>query len=172
MIYQADYEAKKLRAVALAVKSIVDGAAIKEEKTVPMQMINVGIRKLHDNAKSPYGNKKGKYLGHPLWSKDALEHLANNNGSINGITKYLSHEHLIPLKIVVQDFICTLPRSASAETYEQTILKYAAVAIITREEDKKFGIAGLNSAMPSGWDKEDVFARYRKVGLYGFLIEA
>lgn len=83
----------------------------------------------------------------------------------------MSHDHLVPLNIVVDDFICVLPKTVSVEEYEKVILKYAAVAIITREEDRKLRLAGLNSAMPGLWCKEDIFARYKAVGIFDALVE-
>ena len=170
MNYQAEYSSVKLRSVAIAIKAVVDSDAFNSEETIPMQMINNGIRKLHDNARSSRG--KGKYLGHPLWSKNALKYLHDNGASLDGITKYLSHEHLIPLKVVVSDFLCNLQNNAPVELYESTILKYSAVAIITRKEDQLFRLAKLSTSMPDNWDKRDVFSRYKSVGLYDELVEA
>lgn len=169
MEYQADYKDEKLNALAMSIKSIVDSKVTHIDKTLPSQMINIGIRKLHDIARSERG--KGKYLGHPLWSKNAIKILEENEGKIKGVTEYLTHEHLVPLNVVVE-LLIRIPLNSPVDIYKREILKLAAVAIITREEDMRFDEAKLTRKMPHNWCGTDVFARYKKVNLFDDLVEA
>jgi len=168
MNYQAQYKEDKINALAISIKSIVDSKVVQIDKMLPSQMINVGIRKLHDNAQSPRG--KGKYLGHPIWSKKALKILELNDGRISNITKYLSHEHLVPLNIIVNKLL-EIPQQAGIDIYKNTIIKFAAVVIITREEEQLFRAVKLSNTMPVDWCGSDVFARYKKVRLFNELVE-
>lgn len=48
---------------------------------------------------------------------------------------------------------------------EKTLKKYFRVLLVTDVEDKKLTECGLSSKMPDDWDKNDIWARYKKVGI-------
>jgi len=79
----------KILALATSIQLLRNSDVVMLDETLVRQMVNLGIRKIHDVATSHRGN--GKYKGHSVWSKSALSILIKNNGSITGITKYLSH---------------------------------------------------------------------------------
>ncbi|MCJ8296367.1 MAG: hypothetical protein MJK15_18370 [Colwellia sp.] len=157
----------KTLALATSIQILRNSNAVFLDETLVRQMINLGIRKIHDVAISHRGN--GKYKGHRAWSKSALSLLETNNGSVIGITKYLSHEHVVPLKIVV-DKIFIMPKDTSIQEYVDIINEWGVVAIITREEDLLFRVFKLSKCMPESWDGNDYFARYRAVGLFEELV--
>lgn len=126
------------------------------------QLMNQGLRKLHDRAVSFRG--KGKYLGHAHWSVDALKLLKVNGNTVQGIKNKLSHEHVVPAMTVVRILFDNDP-TAPTLRYERQIRKFSVVAIITRDEENVLSRAGLARKMPDDWDGRDVWARYRKTGL-------
>jgi hypothetical protein len=150
----------------MIIKSIIDGNILGVDPILSKHVVNEAIRKLHDSASSFRGEKK--FLGHPVWSKKALIILNEHEEVISRCENKLSHEHIVPINIIVKKlFRC--PKGTPLETYRNIILTYAAVAIITREENKLFDEHKLGSSMPKCWDNKDVFARYKYVGLYGQL---
>jgi len=157
----------KTIALATSIQVLRNSDAVLLDETLVRQMVNLGIRKLHDAASSHRGN--GKYKGHSAWSKSALSILIKNNDSMTGITKYLSHEHVVPLKVVVDKIFIT-PKDTSIQEYVDIINQWGVVAIITREEDLLFRTFKLSKGMPEDWDGKDVFARYRTVGLFEELV--
>jgi hypothetical protein len=40
-----------------------------------------------------------------------------------------------------------------------------SVVLVTKDEDVRLVKAGLRAKMPDNWDKKDVFARYKVVGI-------
>lgn len=126
------------------------------------QLINRGLRQLHDHAVSFRG--KGKHLGHAHWSVDALKLLKANGNTERGITGKLSHEHVVPAMTVV-DILFSIDPTSPTLRYESQIRKFSVVAIITRDEENVLSKAGLARKMPDDWDGRDVWARYRKTGL-------
>jgi len=133
------------------------------------EILREGLRKLHDCAESHRGDKK--YLGHADWSKAALRELRLASGDIEKAKLRLRHEHVVPVKVVV-DLMVELGRQATSESCEEVIRRFSRVAIITRDEDKLFGKAHLSNSMPEDWDRRDIWARYKLVGLYGKITNA
>jgi hypothetical protein len=147
----------------MIIKSIIDGNILDVDPILSKHVVSEAIRKLHDSASSFRGEKK--FLGHPVWSMKALIILSEHEEIISRCESKLSHEHIVPINIIVKKlFGC--PKGTPLETYRSIILTYAAVAIITREENKLFDKHKLGRSMPKCWDNKDVFARYKYVGLY------
>lgn len=48
---------------------------------------------------------------------------------------------------------------------KQLLEDFFAVMVVTREEHERLNISGLRSTMPEDWDKKDVLARYRRLGI-------
>ncbi len=48
---------------------------------------------------------------------------------------------------------------------KQLLQDYFAVMLITKEEHEKLNASGMRATMPDDWDKKDVLARYRKLGI-------
>jgi hypothetical protein len=48
---------------------------------------------------------------------------------------------------------------------EKILKKYFRVLLVTKEEHNKLNASGLRSKMPENWDRKDVWARYRYVGI-------
>jgi len=159
----ADLNPVKLRTVAAIAHSVLSVGMADLDKTIARQMLEEGIRKLHDSATSFRG--QGKYRGHAHWSRSAQKILNNNGGTQRGITGLLSHEHVVPVNVVL-DILLRNSATATTNDIEELILSYSVVAIITREEEAILTGAGLKSRMPDGWDGRDVWARYKATGLY------
>jgi hypothetical protein len=60
----------KTLALATSIQILRNSKVVLLDETLVRQMINHGIRKVHDAASSHRGN--GKYKGHSAWSKSAL----------------------------------------------------------------------------------------------------
>lgn len=72
-------------------------------------------------------------------------------------------EHAVPQMVIVNMLM-------DMETIEKPIVlallrKYFRVLVVTKEEHKKLNASGLRSKMPNNWDRNDVWARYRSVGI-------
>jgi hypothetical protein len=156
-------DSAKLRTVASAAHFVASAPSEKWDRTVASQMIGEGIRKLHDCATSLRGH--GKYLGHAHWSRNALMLLQQNGGTERGITKLLSHEHVVPVGVVLS-ILLRNDTGTSVNEIEKLIHRFSVVAIITRNEEALLTVAGLKNKMPEGWSRRDVWARYKAVGLY------
>ncbi|GIU15226.1 MULTISPECIES: hypothetical protein [unclassified Shewanella] len=163
MSYVAEYSESKLEALTMLVKFSIDQGVVEVDSQLTNQVINVAIRKLHDSASSFRGEKK--YLGHPGWSNEALAILDAHDGAITRCTSKLRHEHIVPISVVVEKLL-SYPKNTPLETFKKIILKYAAVVIISSDEDALFREYKLQKTMPANWDGKDVFARYKIVGLY------
>jgi len=99
----------------------------------------------------------GKHEGCEHWSAAAWEFRSQ--------TKMLTHEHVVPIKVVIE-LLLKLP-SPTASSVHQLLESFCKAAVVTREEDARLNRLGLRSKMPSGWDGSDVWARYTlaKIGL-------
>lgn len=58
-----------------------------------------------------------------------------------------------------------LELSAPTEEDVRHVLDLCVGVVVTVEEDRALNAAGMRSRMPEGWDRRDVFARYRAVGI-------
>lgn len=157
----------KVELVAKVAKFLVDSDLVNQNESLSYQLISEGIRKIHDYAICFRG--KGKYLGHPYWSNKALKLLKENNGKVQGIQKFLSHEHVIPVSMVVKGKLFKLKKGTDIGDYIKIINDYSVVAIITREENKMLSNKGYGNKLPKDSDEKDIFGRYRKVGFIDHL---
>ena len=81
------------------------------------------------------------------------------------IRKNLAYDHPIPMKIILSKLKSTYPvKQESVEAVLQKYLRHGGVLITKGEHDLLRDI-GLASKMPSDWDGEDIFARYKKAGI-------
>lgn len=152
------------KTVAHTAKMFVDSRFVEFDKQIAGDMVMQGIRKIHDRAESKRG--KRKYLGHGYWSTSALRVLDAHDGVFNDkATKKLRHEHVIPVKYLLDNFLFANPPGTALETYQKQLNKFGVVAIITRDESDRLDHAGLSRSMPSNWEKLGLFARYKMVGL-------
>lgn len=51
------------------------------------------------------------------------------------------------------------------EGIEKILKKYFRVLRVTEKEHKRLNASGLRYKMPQNWDKKDVWARYKNVGI-------
>lgn len=158
---------QKLRTVAAFARLYAAHPADFPDILIARQMIVEGIRKLHDYATSARG--RGKYKGHSHWSKDAVLILNSNGGIVSRVNRFLSHEHVVPVRLVV-DRLLQISPNAPIEDFEIEIRRFSVVAIVTRDEEQLLREAGLRDTMPAGWNEIDVWARYRAVGLYENIV--
>jgi hypothetical protein len=153
--------------VAKTTKYFVDSGFDGVDRKVAEKMINLGVRTIHDNARSPRG--KGKYLGHDCWSRTALMLLEENGGTTQGITKKLSHEHAIPVSYLVKEILFKNAPNMPVQVYKSQIVEFSAVAIITRVELGQLNSVGYTQAMPPDWLDHGAFARYKLAGIFNEL---
>jgi hypothetical protein len=75
-------------------------------------------------------------------------------------------EHAVPFTVIVNQLMEMERLTAKAVT---NILKKwypsRSVVLVTKDEDVRLVRAGLRAKMPDNWDKKDVFARYKVVGI-------
>lgn len=98
-----------------------------------------------------------KYQRCRFWSDNALKKWRNNPSQ----KKFagLRHEHTIPRGSLFRNFF---ENERHPEEKIRSLLKNLCIGcVITIEEDKKFKECKLTRQMPEGWDKKDVWARYR-----------
>jgi hypothetical protein len=131
-----------------------------DDPQIAREMLREGLRKLHDHA--TFGRGKGKFLGHPNWSKDALHILRKSDLKINEAKSQLRHEHVVPVDDVVRMLIAQ-GKAATKESCQEIIQKFSLVAIITRDEDRL--LTRSNNALES-WDSADLWSRYKAIELY------
>ena len=153
--------------VAKATKYFVDSGFDGIDRKVAEKMINLGIRTIHDNARSPRG--MGKYLGHDCWSIQALMLLEENGGATQGITNKLSHEHAIPVSYLVKEILFENTPDMPVQVYRSQIVEFSAVAIITRVELGHLNSVGYTQTMPPDWLDHGAFARYKLAGIFDEL---
>jgi hypothetical protein len=48
---------------------------------------------------------------------------------------------------------------------EELLTKYFRVMLVTKDEHARLNASGFRSKMPKEWDRLDVFARYKLVGI-------
>jgi hypothetical protein len=121
----------KTLALATSIQILRNSNAVLLDETLVRQMINLGIRKIHDAATSHRGN--GKYKGHRAWSQSALSLLVKNNDSVVGITNYLSHEHVVPLKVVVDKIFMT-PKDTPIQKYVDIINEWGGALLLPEKK--------------------------------------
>lgn len=86
--------------------------------------------------------------------------------SKSAIGKNLSEcdvEHVVPQMEIVNMLMDMNPLLKSE--VEGVLSNYFRVLLVTKEEHQRLNASGLRSKMPLNWDKEDVWARYKAVGI-------
>lgn len=106
---------------------------------------------LLDNVCWTLSELDGKYEGCRYWSTRAIARRTD-----------LRHEHSVPRRVLIG---LLLAEPAPSDADVRRILDLCVGAVVTVDEDLALNAVGLRAKMPSGWDGEDVFARYRAAGV-------
>lgn len=77
--------------------------------------------------------------------------------------KHCIVEHVVPQMFFVDEFMGM--QSPNKKKIEDILRKYFRVLLVTNEENKKLTELKLRSKMPDGWDREDIWARYKLTGI-------
>jgi hypothetical protein len=72
-------------------------------------------------------------------------------------------EHVVPQMEIVNRLMKLEP--LNEDTVVTALQKYYRVMLVTREEHALLNASGVRSTMPLDWDGENVFARYKEVGI-------
>ena len=72
-------------------------------------------------------------------------------------------EHVVPQMLIV-NWLMDMP-PLTKDKVGALLKKYFRVLLITKDEHARLNASGLRSKMPENWDEEDVWARYRAVGI-------
>jgi hypothetical protein len=72
-------------------------------------------------------------------------------------------EHVVPLMHLVNAMMDMEPVTTPGVL--QLLKSHFAVMLVTKEEHAALNRSGLRSKMPDNWDKNDVLARYREIGI-------
>ncbi len=72
-------------------------------------------------------------------------------------------EHAVPQMEIVNWLMDINP--LTPEAVVALLEKYFRVMLVTKEEHARLNASGMRSKMPKDWDRSDVFARYRLVGI-------
>lgn len=103
----------------------------------------------------------GKFKSAQYISPEALERINHKN------YKGLLYEHVVPK----EEYIfgpCKKEARDGTLTLDSILnhfQKYMVVTTITEEQNQLLDKHGYKNTMPSDWDNEDIFARYKKVGI-------
>lgn len=158
---------KKLRAVAELARFCVAHPELLDDTLLP-QTLGIAIRKLHDFGECKLG--KGKYLGHPYWSREARVLLEANSRKIEGIESSLSHEHVIPVSVVVKRLL-SLPTKSSIQEFENEIRRLSLVAIIHRDQDASLRAVKISRSSNHDWIESDPWWRYREAKILSQIVD-
>jgi len=72
-------------------------------------------------------------------------------------------EHAVPLMLIVNILMEMTP--LTERRVANLLRKYFCVMLVTEAEHSKLNSNGLRSTMPEDWDRKDVLARYKAVGI-------
>jgi hypothetical protein len=72
-------------------------------------------------------------------------------------------EHVIPLMFIV-NMLMDLEK-LDKNTIKEILSLYFYVILVTKDEHQKLNASGYRSRMPDGWDKKDIWARYKLSGI-------
>ena len=103
---------------------------------------------------------------HFIWEVSEIKkydasRLRSEKGSLDD-RKNLAYDHPIPMRVIISKLKSTYPATPNrTEAILQKYLKYGGV-LITKSEHDRLRDIGLASKMPTDWDGEDIFARYKK----------
>lgn len=114
-----------------------------------------------DNALWCWSGIDGKYDGCKHWTKAAW--------SICGQRRELRHEHVVPKKVMINHLL--EGKTWNAAGIKNYFEAFCIGVVVTREEDLKLNKMGLRSKMPSNWDGQDPWARYRAAGLIDQIVQ-
>lgn len=72
-------------------------------------------------------------------------------------------EHAVPQMAIVNWLMDLEPLTTATVT--DLLDRYFTVMLVTQEEHARLNASGLRSTMPQDWDKSNVYARYKIVGI-------
>ena len=72
-------------------------------------------------------------------------------------------EHVVPQMAIVNRLMDMEP--LTEQRVVELLKRLFTVMLVTHEEHGRLNASGLRSTMPDDWDGEDVFSRYRAVGI-------
>lgn len=72
-------------------------------------------------------------------------------------------EHAVPQMEIVNWLMDMKP--LNNEGVEKILKKYFRVLLVTKKEHERLNASGLRYKMPQNWDKKNVWARYKNVGI-------
>jgi hypothetical protein len=98
----------------------------------------------------------------PAWGKILWNEWVSDQAEKEG--GLVVKEHTIPID-VIKHLLLNLGIGTTLKDIADLLDKYVVFATITKEEDTKLNNAKLKNKMPQHWDKKDVLARYKKVGI-------
>lgn len=147
-------EYEDLKKIAIAYQKLL--VAIDWDDEILVAGMQEGLNKFLSNALI-FMNKKNKYKQADYYSKEAIEKLKKND------MRGLVFEHMVPKTRYIQG-PCIEEAKQNRLTIDfivNLLNKYWKIAVITIDQDKML----LRTKMPNNWDQEDIFARYRAVGI-------
>ena len=56
-------------------------------------------------------------------------------------------------------------KNLTPKAVTNVLKKWYSIMLVTHDEDRRLLKSGLRFKMPDDWDKKDVFARYKAVGI-------
>lgn len=77
-------------------------------------------------------------------------------------------DHAIPIDVMVRMMFDPEPGQEvdrTADAIRDHLARWYRLGLLTPDEDARLNRAGLRSAMPAGWDRHSIFARYDAVGI-------
>jgi hypothetical protein len=72
-------------------------------------------------------------------------------------------EHAVPFTVIINYLMDT--KNLTAKAVSKVLKNWYSVMLVTYDEDRRLLKSGLRFKMPDNWDKKDIFARYKAVGI-------
>jgi glucose-6-phosphate isomerase len=72
-------------------------------------------------------------------------------------------EHTVPLTVIVNHLMGM--KNLNPKAVANVLKKWHSVMLVTYDEDRRLLKSGLRFKMPDNWDKKDILARYKAVGI-------
>jgi len=89
--------------------------------------------------------------------------IPRSKAALNKPLKECRVEHAVPFTVIINHLMDMKNLTAKAVT--NVLKKWYSVMLVTYDEDVRLQKSGLRFKMPEKWDKKDIFARYKKVGI-------
>ena len=72
-------------------------------------------------------------------------------------------EHAVPFTVIINYLMDK--NNLTAKAVSKVLKNWYSVMLVTYDEDRRLLKSGLRFKMPENWDKKDIFARYKAVGI-------